>query len=308
MSGPVEAVLRGRNPGKAGSPLSMEGLIERGRHLEVTDSGTYAALVPIDGVLPWGSFSLGTEASISVDDTTWPILPVGTYDVFLGEAIDYNAQPDPSGRYPVMFLHWDRPEIFVTEETFRAIAGDDVPVYQYSARVEKVSELESTVAAVRDSLGPQYAVYSVPELARLKNSGIATPVIEADLSPVLYGLSFGLSGVIVTGSVYILLSQQRRKIGLLRVVGATGTDIIVYVLTLTVYVTLIGDAAGFAAGKLLSLLGLISSDMTLPEWLRLSVLDLIAVTGSSLFVTVLLGVAVGSWASRIPCAEVLRRE
>lgn len=305
-SGPVQAILRGRDPDEPSSSLSMDALIESGRPLSSADSGTTAALVQQKSLLSW-SASVGTAISISVDDVVWHLTPVGAYRVEIGETFDYSAEPI-EGRYPVVFLSWDRPEIIVTEETFRAIAGDDVPVYQYSLRVERPSMIEAMAEAVRAALGPGYAVYSVPELATFLSSGTATPVRERDLSPVLFGLTFGLSGVVVTGSVYIMLSQQRRKIGLMRVVGATGRDIMTYVLTLAAYITLTGDAFGFAAGKIFSLLGLFSTDMTVLEWAGRSAADLLIVTGWSLSVTILMSLAVGVWASRIPCAEVLRRE
>lgn len=306
--GPVPAILRGRDPDAAGSPHSISGFIRDGRPLAESDNGRLSALVPLRGGLSGDVSLVGPSLSISVAGTRHVLDPVGNYGVIVGETVDYEAWTDNRHTMPTMPVYWERPEIIVTEATFCAIAGNAPAVYQLSATVTKVSELESTVARARKALGPAYTVYSVPELAQIKHSAIKTPVVKRDLSRVSFGLSFALSGVVVAGSVYILLAQQRRKIGLLRVVGGTRGDVIVYVLAATLYITLVGGAAGFVGGKILALLALTSSDMTWTQWLRNTGGDLLTVAGFSLTVTALLGLAVGLWASRIPCAEVLRRE
>lgn len=308
LDGPVQAVLRGRGPEPADSPLSMAHLVTTGRPLSTEDRGTPAALVPLQGGFSDGAFSLVRDFEVAVAGRTLSLRPVGGYQVVVGEEEDRTQAPGPSGRYPVIPVFWERTEIVVTEETFREVAGQAEPVYQLSISAGRISTLKATVDAVRKALGPGFAVYSVPELVALRNSSIATPVIAANLRPVFLGLTSGLAGVIVTGSVYILLSQQRRKIGLLRVVGATRRDIVVYALGVAVYVTLVGDAVGFLTGKLLSLVAVLSSDMTASEWLRLAASDLLTGLGLSLSITAVLGLSVGLWASRIPCAEVLRRE
>lgn len=309
--GPVEAILRGRDIEDAGEAISMAHLVVQGRNLEPADRATLSALVPLHGGLPFGVLGSGQEITVrllSAEQTPVTLRAVGGYDVVTGEAIDYDAQPGPDGRHPVRPVYWERLEIIVSPETFARIAGDTVPVYQISATVAKISELEAVVQRVRDALGPGYAVYSVPQLAAMRESSVKVPVLDTGYVPAMYGLSFILSGVIVSGSVYVLLSQQRRKVGLLRVIGATRRDIFVYVLGLTLYVTIFGAASGFLAGKVLSLIALISSDMTVAKWLSLSAADLMVVGGLAVPTTVLFGLAVGYWASRIPCGEVLRRE
>lgn len=309
--GPVDAILRGREVEDAGGALSMAHLIVQGRNLEPADRGALTALVPLHGGLPFGALNPGQEITVRLQgsgQTPFTLRAVGGYDVVTGEAVDYDAQAGPDGRHPVRPVYWERLEIIVSRETFAGMVGDTAPVYQVSATVSKISELETVVRRVRDALGPGYGVYSVPELAAMRDSKVMVPVLDTGYAPVMYGLSFILSGVIVSGSVCVLLSQQRRKVGLLRVIGATRRDIFVYVLGLTLYVTILGAASGFLAGKVFSLLALISSDMTVAKWLSLSAADLMVVGGLSVPTTVLFGLAVGSWASRIPCGEVLRRE
>jgi hypothetical protein len=334
--GPFPAVLRGRGP-ETLSPLSMGELVKAGRALKTADSGEYNALVPLQGNAIWkpSNVDQGVRFEIAVPrlagveqgktfGVSWDnpvkveLVPVGGYEAQVDEIVDLTGPrvgtPDAIRYLPVF---WERPEIVVTEETFRMIAArasggvvpspDSFPVYQVAVRVERMSYLKKEIAAIRAALGRGFAAYSMPELQGFKDSESGVPVISRDLWPVFLAMIFGLSGVIVTGSVYIMLAQQRRKIGLLRVVGARRWDIVVYALGVTLYVTLTGAAAGFLAGKLLSLVALPGSDLSIREWLLRSGSEFLTVFGLSLSVTAALGLAVGFWASRIPCAEVLRR-
>ena len=112
---------------------------------------------------------------------------------------------------------------------------------------------------------------------------------------------------IVTASVYVLLALQTRKIGLLRAIGATSKDIALYVLSAVAYTTLTGIAIGFISGKLVALTVISATDFTVLEWLAMAGYDaLLSLSGMA--IPLVLGLAVAVWASRIPCAEVLRRE
>jgi hypothetical protein len=347
-SGPFPAILRGRDPETAGDPVAMARLVVAGRDLSLADGGEYVALVPLQGTPAWQSSFIEQEVALSVPRLVIPassapggggqaaksygstglswdgpvgvtLRAVGGYQVQTGTMTDF-SQPrdDVHNTYLVVPVFWERPEIVVTEETFRQIASlamgrpapnlSDFPVYQLSLTVARMLSLKSTVSAIRQALGGGFAVYSVPELLDMKDAAVTTPVVSRDLWPVFTGLTFGLSAVIVVGSVYILLAQQRRKIGLLRVVGATRRDIVTYALGVTLYVTVTGLAAGFLTGKVLSLTMLLASDITPHEWLVQAGREFLTVFGVSLGATAVLGSAVGFWASRIPCAEVLRRE
>jgi hypothetical protein len=303
----------------------------------LADAGENVALVPLEGKPAWESSLMEQEFSLSVPRLVIPSGPagglgfswdrqvrvalraVGGYQVQIGVTTDYTQPMDAVHyTYLVVPVYWERPEIVVTEETFRNIASlalgrpapsvNDFPVYQVSLKVSRMSTVESTVDRIRKALGSDSAAYSVPELLRMKNEAAGVPVIGRDLWPALTSLTFGLSAVLVAGSVYILLAQQRRKIGLFRVVGATRLDIVTYALGIAFYVTATGLVTGFLAGKLLSLTMLIASDVTSGEWLAQAGREFLTVFGVSFGAIAVLGSAVGFWASRIPCAEVLRRE
>ena len=253
------------------------------------------------------------------DPERFQVLPVGGYKVQIGETRVEESLSGVDTPKPVMVpVYWERPEVVVTEETFLSIVSSALgstappasafPVYQVSLKVARMSHLNVLVDLIRRTLGPGFAVYSVPELLKTKGSDVSTPLVSRDLGPVFIGLVFGLACVIVAGSVYILLSQQRRKIGLLRAIGATRRDIVVYALTVTLSVTLIGTASGFVLGKLLSLSTVFFSDLKFSEYLGQTALELGWALGLAVAVSTTLGIAVGAWASRIPSAEVLRRE
>jgi hypothetical protein len=342
--GSFEVILRGRGP-EIASEFTMDGFVKVGRALTLADQGEYTAVVPFQGwawescdvnyAIPFSLVVPGLVANSSgnVGGDAWgvqafglswdkplrlAVLPVGGYEVQTGEVQIANHDPARM-EFPLMApAFWDRSEVVVTEETFLrmvsqalgapAPAAGSFPVYQVSLRAGRMSDLKSTVDLVRRALGSGFAVYSVPELLRTKGSDVSVPVISRDLWPAFLALVFGLSGVIVSGSVYILLAQQRRKIGLLRVIGARRRDIVVYALGVTLYVTLAGAILGFLAGKILSASVVVFSDLSFPEWLARSARELGMTLGLSLSVTLALGTAVGIWASGIPSAEVLRRE
>ena len=80
-----------------------------------------------------------------------------------------------------------------------------------------------------------------------------------------------------------------------------------YALSAVAYTTLAGIGLGFVFGKLVALTVITATDYTFLEWLRMAGYDAL-LSLSGIAIPLVLGVAVAVWASRIPCAEVLRRE
>ncbi len=237
---------------------------------------------------------------------------VDTNDILARDAVGPSID-SPTTRGPD---YWDRPEVFVTREVFDTILSKtrgspslaDLPTYEVLVSLSRMSEASAITDEIVKRLGGNFAVYAVPELRKVKTSGSALRFQETGAERLIRFQSFLLSGVIVTGSAYIMLVQEKKKIGLLRVIGATSKDVMVYVLTIVSYVAVLGAAIGFAAAKVLSIWALFASEITIGEWLHQTALDFVSVFGMSLGISLILGAIVGIWAARIPSAEVLKRE
>jgi hypothetical protein len=294
-----------------------------------------------------GMSGVSDVAGISVVAFSWDdpfsvsLSQVGAYTVELGlgpSELPDGAELQPSG-------YWRRPEILVSRKTFLdlfARSGDESreqpatasadsaavakhssgsgspgasgsegvalqpPAYQMLVRVVRHSETKAVVDRLRETLGPHYAVYSVAELVSQAGRG-GQRLIVPDMSSLLRWMIVTMAAGIVAASVYVLLALETRKIGLLRAIGATSKDIVVYALSAVAYTTLAGIGLGFVFGKLVALTVITATDFTFLEWLRMAGYDAL-LSLSGIAIPLVLGVAVAVWASRIPCAEVLRRE
>ncbi len=243
--------------------------------------------------------------------------------------IQVDLEPDqsqnPTGQAAALSpVYWERPEIIVSKDTFWELvqpedyrvqlgpaAADNAahfPTYQVSVKVDRMSQTKNVAKDIEDMLGPGFAAIPVPELKQMKSTGSHIRIADQKGKVAAGLLMFFLSSVIVAGSMYVTLAQKRRKIGLFKVVGATGRDIMGYVMAGLGYVALTGSLFGFLAGKALSILALWAADVTFLEWIKQLAVDFILVFGMSFIMPLFLGFMVGIWAVRIPAAEVLKRE
>jgi hypothetical protein len=338
--GYVDAVLRGREPGGPGEPLSMAWQVKTGRPLGPEDEGGPSALFPLmsEPRIPYPSgarlelllprLEAGGAGETGASGRPDPIPPrlswdlpvtvsleaVGGYQVELGLVPEENedAEVVPSG-------FWKRPEIVVSQKTFmdlaagaaaapgQGVAAPEPPVYQMLVRVSRHSETKKVVERLRENLGPGYAVHAVAELVSIRSAGGGQRLITPDMSALTRWMIITMSAAIVAASVYVLLALQTSKIGLLRAIGATSRNVALYALAAVAYVSLLGIAIGFILGKLVALTVVAATDFTLLEWLTMAGYDAI-LSLSGMAIPLALGLAVAVWASRIPCAEVLRRE
>lgn len=335
------AILRVRDARENESyPLSMERFVVEGQFPRSSPGASdepsgppMQALFPGSGELSYNL--VGTSLPVRVPKVT---VSPGATDLRLGLDWDNGdtVQLEVSGKYrvnanevlemgatepsldPVISepRFWDRPEVIVTKETFQEILSmtgsatslDELPTYELLVSVDRMSEAKTIALEIQAKLGDGFGVYPVPELKRVQATGSALGFESLQAAGLIQFQSFVLSGVIVAGSSYIMLVQQKRKIGLLRVIGATSKNVVVYVLTIVGYVAVAGAAIGFIAAKVLSIWSLFASEITAGEYLKQTALDFVSAFGMSLGVSLILGIAVGLWAARIPSAEVLKRE
>ncbi|HRC53663.1 MAG TPA: hypothetical protein PLK53_04080 [Bacillota bacterium] len=255
--------------------------------------------------------------------TEYSLKIIGTYSIQIGEEIDYEAWSNSSSPQPPMIpVYWNRPEVLVSAELFEEIVRDTCsdfdpkylesfsslfPTYQITLTVDNMSRIRETTRLVREALGSDYGVYAVPEALNAASSQ-GHVVMPPDLHKLFSALIIGFSAIVVAGNIYIVVVQQKRKIGLFRVVGATSKDILQYVLTLVAYVSLLGTCIGGVLGNLLYLLSFLGSDMEFKTWFSQALSDFGVIAGLSVAVSLGIGFAIAYWASRLPCSEVLSRE
>jgi hypothetical protein len=281
--------------------------------------------------LTYGSYSGEGPIGFKWDQAVTDSLQVsGIYQVQVGLAPS-PAADSPSAPTEMEPLYWERPEIIVSYDTFRRFVSYSEPtleyadkpddsvdlepgqfpsgfsVYQVAITVDRMATVKKVAEDVALALGSSFAVIPIPELTQMKGRGALMTIAGQDAREFSQLLFFTLSSVIVAGTIYVILTQERRKIGLLRVVGATGKDILAYALTLCAYVALTGSAIGFGVAKILSLLAVFAADVTFSQWVEQTVKDALQVFGLSLGIPLVLGLAIGVWAARIPSAEVLER-
>lgn len=327
--GKFEAILRARDPALETELYSMAEYIADGR---LWNEGEGEAIVPvslgkaIDGIRTGESFQLFLpgpgEIPGEVDWTRsieFSLRSSGEYD--MSRRLQKAGTPGRGDGFPsggrivaaedVPTFEWDRPEIMVSVQVFRSMcvrAGwGELACYQLAVRVDKMATIKVVARAVRDALSGRYAVFTVPELGEIRAAGSPMPVALSDTRIVMLVLTYALSGTIVCGSVYILISQSRRKIGLLRVIGATSRQITLYVYSLMLWVFLVGSAIGLIPGECLRFLDWIGSQIPISAFLKGVLIDAGVAFGAALTVSIAVGSSVVVFASRLPCAEVLAR-
>ncbi len=247
----------------------------------------------------------------------------GGYQIQVGETPDYEAGANSPGPPPMIPIFWVRPEVIIPLETFESIIENlnpglsdkylepfalNFPSYQIALTVDKMSHLRETTRLVREALGSDHGVYAVPEALSYTAKARNHIVMPPDLHSIFSSLIIGFAAVVVAGNIYIIVVQQKRKIGLLRVVGATSKDITQYVLTLVAYVSAIGTVSGAVIGNLLYLMTLLGSDLSIGEWFTQALGDFAKITCISLGISLAIGLGIALWASRLSCSEVLSRE
>ncbi|HHY18010.1 MAG TPA: ABC transporter permease [Firmicutes bacterium] len=339
----IPAVLRGFD---LETEYSIDSHVALGDPLDSENAENHRALVPLQA-RGFGDITPGNIIFISVPKTviaesmspygkpllhtgiTWDeakeysFTVAGGYQIQVDEKPDLEAAIDSPGPPPMVPVFWIRPEVIISMDVFERIIEDldpiledkylesfnmNFPSYQIALTVDRMSQLRQTTHLVRETLGSDYGVYPVPEAltyaARSRNHVVMPP----NLHSVFSTLIIGFASVVVAGNIYIVVVQQKRKIGLLRVVGATSSNIKEYVLTLVAYVSAIGTLSGAVAGNFLYVVTLLGSDLSIKEWFAQALGDLSIIMGLSVGISTAIGLGIASWASRLSCSEVLSRE
>lgn len=319
------AILRARAPESEQGIHSLEQYLVEGR---MWKSGAAEAIIPSSWEDSPAAVRIGDSISVilSPPDSTegsdreylseFRLVVAGKYDmagrdtVVVPDGVPVSGDSTARAEEPSGF-EWTRPEIFVEEPLFQAMCSEagweDVPCYQAAIRLAGMRDLERVRDAVQELLGQDYTVLCVTELGQMRAAGAPQPVSMADTRFLILLLTYLFSGTVVCGTVYIILVQSRRKIGLLKVIGATSKQIALYCYSLILWVFLGGSSIGYAAGEGVRLLQWAGMGLPFSSWIEGALGDAALIVAAAVAVSAVTGCSVVAVVSRLSCAEVLNR-
>jgi len=106
-------------------------------------------------------------------------------------------------------------------------------------------------------------------------------------------------------NMYILVTQRRREIGVLKALGAASRDILALFLTETLGYSLAGSLLGFLTVRLITLASIFASSASLVEGALLTLQTAGAVVGLTVGISLVFGFLPAWEAARTPSASLL---
>jgi hypothetical protein len=255
-------------------------------------------------------------------------LALGTAPLEIGVTVDTPQGPGQAGARPTWAISIDEPEVWIPSGTFdlvyREISGQPLRyTRQLGLRCASLFGAKTVAAELAAAL-PDYTVLTVPQEVAL--SGIryrakltsldpyvvevsrqyfARPTLALDVKSHLSLLAFAVAGLLVVANMYILVTQRRREVGILKAVGASERDILVLFLTETLGYALTGSLLGFLGVRLLTLASLFASRTSLIEGGLLTLTAAGAVIGLTVGTSLVFGFLPAREAARTPTASLL---
>lgn len=255
-------------------------------------------------------------------------LALGSVPLELGVPLDTSTGPGHAGARPTWPVAIDEPEVWVPAGTFDKIYEEVSGQPFRFTRQLKVTTLSlfeaKTLAAELAAALPDCTVLTVPQEVAL--SGIryrarltsldpyvvkvlrqyfARSTLALDVKSQLSLLAFAVAGLLVVANMYILVTQRRREIGILKAVGASGRDILVLFLTETLGYAMAGSLLGFLGVRLLTLASLFGSRTSLVEGGFLTLTTAGVVIGLTVGTSLVFGFLPAWEAARTPTASLL---
>lgn len=255
-------------------------------------------------------------------------LSLGTVRLRIDLPAEQAADYERAGPAPAWPVFVDTPEVWVPSGTFdkiyEEVAGQP---FRYTRQLcVRTTDMfvAKRVAAELASLLPENTVLTVPQEVSL--SGIRYDASLTNLDPMtvkvrrtyyerstvtldvkaeLAVVAFIVAGLLIVANMYILVTQRRREIGILKAIGAAGRDVLVLFLVETLGYALAGSLLGFGGIRLLTLLSLFSSPASLVEGALLTLKALGAVAGLTVTIALVFGFLPAWEAARTPSATLL---
>ncbi|HAI21839.1 MAG TPA: hypothetical protein DCM14_08100 [Clostridiales bacterium UBA8153] len=195
------------------------------------------------------------------------------------------------------------------ERIFEAVGGTGGfrYVHQLGVRVESMVRALEVATYLQERL-PWARVFTLPQLVRAAWGQAGQVPVSRDVTRTFTYLAFALAGMLVTTNMFILVTQRRREIGVLKAIGASSGEIVLMVLAETMTLAVLGSVLGFALVRGFYLVVYLASQVSLAR-VGLDTLRVAAyVIGLGSLTALLAGLVPSVLAARSTAREVLRHE
>lgn len=282
-----------------------------------------------------GRMADGSPILDLADLKTFYFMVYGSYLLSLGQVRIENAvelqaaDQGPVGPPPTWQVAIDEPEVWVPAATFdriyEQVSGQPFRYTRQLCIAVDNMFLAKDISAALSEVLPDATVLTVPQevalagiryRARLQSwdpfrvevvrQYSSRPTLAVDLKSELSALAFVVAGLLIVANMYILVTQRRREIGVLKAVGAADRDILTLIVTEVVGYSLAGSLLGFLTVRLLTIASMFASHESMVEGALLTVKAAGMVIGLTVGTALVFGLLPALEAARTPSASLLR--
>ena len=226
------------------------------------------------------------------------------------QAVHYPGDFDHPARTVLVQRYWQTDDIVVSFDTLRALyaemGGNGLPpAYQAGVVVDSMFDAK-TVASALGRRFPSLTFVPVPEQVERSKWEAGQPSVPQDLSRVFYTLAYAGAGFLVTANMYVLLSQRRKEMGVLKAIGASALEVFAMVLLEALSISLLGALAGFVLVRGFFTLIYLYTDVGLFRAGMLTLESLGRVMAFTMGISLVFSLGPAYQAARLTTAEVLK--
>ncbi len=226
------------------------------------------------------------------------------------QAVHIPGDFDNPARTILVQRYWQTDEVVVSFDALRAMfssmGGSGLPpAYQAGIVVDSMFDIK-TVASELSGRFPTLTFVPVPEQVERSRWEAGQPSVPQDLSRVFYTLAYAGAGFLVMANMYVLLSQRRKEMGVLKAIGASAREIFTMVLLESLSISLLGALSGFIVVRGFFSLIYLYTDVGLFRASMLTLEALGRVVAFTVGISLVSSLGPAYQAARLTTAEVLK--
>ena len=166
-----------------------------------------------------------------------------------------------AGIFESGMAEYDDGNAFINISNAQELFGMDDLVSGYNIKVKDLSHLKSLADSLQDSLGYPFYVRTIFQI----HQNIFTWLdLQKEPIPIVLGLIIFVAVFNIIGTLLIIVLERTKSVGILRSLGANRKLILKTFLIHSLYITIIGIAAGNLLAYLLSIIQIHYNIITLP--------------------------------------------